>query len=91
MPKAQGSQLEILKVHGHDHVSTAADGGGQYMPVVGIRKLKTFDQAFIAADKRTGRVFVHQFARALQLLTRQVGTVFQETGNPFLLDGARPF
>lgn len=57
---------EILQILSDDDIAAAHDGGGEYMPVIGIGKLERLDQLLITRDETVPRCRVHEVAGPLQ-------------------------
>jgi hypothetical protein len=73
----------------HDNIAAADNGGGENMPVIGVWKLKRWDQALIACDQGIARVAVHKIARPLQSSAVQVRLVRQQVLDSFAVNVGR--
>lgn len=70
----------------NDDIAASSNRSSQNMPITTIRKLKRFNQPFIADNQRITGSFVHLAACSLQSLPLPLRLVPQERFDPFLMN-----
>ena|SRR5437016_5538049 len=88
--RSHGVFRKVLEVVGDDDARLAAQGRGQNMAVVGVRKIEILDQAFVRVYKAVGYCLVHQLAGSLELRFRQVLALLENGAYPFIVDAVCP-
>ena len=73
--RLDGLRREVLRVEGHQHLGTTADGGGEDVPILLVVRHRQY-QVVVAGDHRVGEIVLHR-ADAL-LDERRVLTVLHE-------------
>jgi hypothetical protein len=81
---------EIDQVPGHDSIRFGLNGSGQDMPVVFIGERQAFDVLLVIPDQTITRMQVHELPCSLKLRSREVRSLTQHGGHPFLVNLLRP-
>ena len=57
---------KILEVECDDDVGMASEGGRQHMPIIGVRKIETWNQRFVVGDEAVLDRRIHEGAGPLK-------------------------
>ncbi len=90
MSKRASCGGKVREVVGHDDAGAGPDGGGQHMPVIGIRQRQGLDQVFVAGYEAVAHRLVHQGSGPGQPLRRKLRIVLEDVAKPLVVDRVRP-
>ena len=75
IPLPEVGGWEVLQIAGDDDLRTGLDRRGQHVPVSWIGEFEPFDEGFVSGDEAVSDRLVHQLAKAVKLVRRDVRPV----------------
>lgn len=85
-----GASRKVPGIEGYDHLRFRLDRRRQHVQVIWIGEGSAREMTLESLHERPGNGGVHEPACAVELVPREIGPVFQEIPDPFIVDRFRP-
>ncbi len=89
--RCQDVPREVFQVEGRNAARARANGRGKNMPIVRVGQCQSRNERFVSGNKAIKDMSVHQHPGALKLLRFQIGSIFQNIPDPFVVNRIGPF